>query len=29
MFRGTPVMFIYTALLSLAFMGISDSNAFA
>lgn len=29
MFRGTPVMFIYTALLSLAFMGISGSNAFA
>ena len=29
MFRGTPVMFIYVALLSLAFMGISGSNAFA
>ena len=29
MFRGTPIMFIYVALLSLAFMGISGSNAFA
>lgn len=29
MFRGSPVMFIYVALLSLAFMGISGSSAFA
>ncbi len=29
MFRGTPVLFLYTALLSLAFMGISGSSAFA
>ena len=28
-FRGAPVMFIYVAMLSLAFMGISGSEAFA
>ncbi len=28
-FRGTPVMFMYTAMLSLTFMGISGSEAFA
>lgn len=28
-FRGSPVMFIYAAILSLAFMGISGSEAFA
>ena len=28
-FRGTPVLFIYVAMLSLTFMGISGSNVFA